>query len=210
MSDTVDIAWLRDRLVSVAALTDIQAGNLICRGMIEGELSAVAPHAVCRPERSARYHSDDDFSEEDYLIPAEYWSAVDVDWTDRRPYFRFFHQKRAWLVQHLIVPSKAAFAFVRANDPLLTTSDKPADPQLVAAKPAIGTKGTGGAPPIIDWERCLIEAARWMYVNGLPPSQAKLIDHIEDWLGDAAPGPTQLKTHLAPLYRAFRDADRER
>ena len=79
----------------------------------------------------------------------------------------------------------------------------------ISHEPFSKGKGAGGAPPKIDWEKCLIEAARWMYASKAPDQQAKLIRHIADWLGPIAPGDTQLKAHLAPLYRAFREVDRE-
>ncbi|WP_157064284.1 hypothetical protein [Methylobacterium tarhaniae] len=64
-------------------------------------------------------------------------------------------------------------------------------------------KGAGGRRGNHDWERCLIEAARWMHHEGVPNRQADLIRYIEEWFGDDAPSGTQLKEHLGPLYLAF-------
>lgn len=205
MSDAVDISWLRDRLMDVAGITDAQAGNLIGVGMAKGALSATAPIATCRPEESAQYHSEADYSEDTYELPQIFWLSVQVDWSEQRPYFRFFYQKRVWLVSAILVPRAKALSFIQANDPLQQQSKLA--PEAVEAR-TVGTRGRGGAPAKVDWEKCLIEAARWMHVNGRPPSQADLVRHIAGWLGDATPGDTQLKQHLGPLYKAIEQADR--
>jgi hypothetical protein len=39
----------------------------------------------------------------------------------------------------------------------------------------------------------------------LPRSQAKLVNHILEWFGEAGPSDTQVKEHIGPLYAALRD-----
>jgi hypothetical protein len=64
-----------------------------------------------------------------------------------------------------------------------------------------GRRNPRGANAKIDWEQVLIEAAGFIIEKGLPESQAKLVEHITIWLGDGAPGETQIKAHIAPLWR---------
>jgi hypothetical protein len=55
-----------------------------------------------------------------------------------------------------------------------------------------GRKVRPGAPAVYDWEKALVEAARYCHENG--------------WFGEPGPSETQVKEHLAPLYAALRDA----
>jgi hypothetical protein len=68
-------------------------------------------------------------------------------------------------------------------------------------------KNSVGTKTEYDWEKILIEAARYMWEEGVPQSEAKLRSHIEEWCKGDAPGESQLKSHLAPLYRALKKAD---
>jgi len=65
-------------------------------------------------------------------------------------------------------------------------------------------KGRGGRGGDFDWERCLIEAARWMHHEGVPAKQAELVRYIAEWFGEDCPSDTQLKEHLSPLYLALK------
>lgn len=65
-------------------------------------------------------------------------------------------------------------------------------------------KGRGGRGGDFDWERCLIEAARWMHHEGVPAKQADLVRYIAEWFGEDCPSDTQLKEHLGPLYLAIK------
>jgi hypothetical protein len=70
-------------------------------------------------------------------------------------------------------------------------------------------KKRGGAPSKIDWEKCLIEAARHVMVNGLPRTQADLIAHLLAWCQDSV-SETTMKGHIAPFYREIeRELGRE-
>lgn len=68
-------------------------------------------------------------------------------------------------------------------------------------------KGPGGRGGDFKWEKCLIEAARWMHVEGVPPKQADLLRYIAEWFGDDGPSDTQLKEHLGPLYLALKTGE---
>jgi hypothetical protein len=81
--------------------------------------------------------------------------------------------------------------------------DASADEEPVKA-PHSRRKGTGGRGGDYEWEKCLIEAARWMHIEGVPSKQADLIRHMVEWFGEDVPGDTQLKEHLGPLYLALK------
>jgi hypothetical protein len=74
-----------------------------------------------------------------------------------------------------------------------------------SSKRVTGRKAPG-APPAYDWEAALVEAARYIWENGLPKSQAKLVGHILEWFGEPGPSETQVKKHIGPLYTALRNA----
>jgi hypothetical protein len=74
------------------------------------------------------------------------------------------------------------------------------------SKRITGRKVVAGAPPDDDWEAALIEAARYIFENKLPKSQAKLVGHMLEWFGEGGPGETQVKEHIGPLYTGLRDA----
>ncbi|TXN00564.1 hypothetical protein FV242_21465 [Methylobacterium sp. WL64] len=80
--------------------------------------------------------------------------------------------------------------------------------QLTAAEvPNVASKrkAAAGRRGDFDWEKALIEGARWMmHDNGVPRGQADLVRHVLEWFGEDAPGETQAKEHLGPLYLAFK------
>ncbi|GJE48840.1 hypothetical protein GOFOIKOB_1874 [Methylobacterium tardum] len=181
MSDHVDIAWIRDRLASSAGISDAQAGELIHAAMIKGALRAVAAHATRRPESSAAHHTDEDFSEEDFVIPQVFWASVQVSWHDRHPYFRFFHKRQVWLTSSLAVDRPAAVAFLRANDPLLAIEIV----QPVAAPAEQGPrialqKSKGGRPAKYDWAMAGGALAGHMHGTGIQEG-SKLKAFMLDW-----------------------------
>jgi hypothetical protein len=87
----------------------------------------------------------------------------------------------------------------RVNDRVATAPNETSLPPW--RKNSVGTKTE------YDWEKILIEAARYMWEEGVPQSEAKLRSHIEKWCKGDAPGESQLKSHLAPLYRTLKRAD---
>jgi hypothetical protein len=70
-------------------------------------------------------------------------------------------------------------------------------------QPAVqpGRRSSRGAKPTWDWEAALIEAAVFILEHDLPKTQDELVGHISTWFGDHAPGDTQIKVHIAPLFR---------
>ena len=63
----------------------------------------------------------------------------------------------------------------------------------------------GGRPPG-DWDRAFIEATCFLLVHGVPRTQTEFIAAIQLRLGDDAPGDTQMKERLGPLYKAAKAA----
>ncbi|WP_152997659.1 hypothetical protein [Methylobacterium sp. GXS13] len=84
--------------------------------------------------------------------------------------------------------------------------------QAVSEAPLIEAprKGVGGAKADYDWEEYLIEAAAYIYVNGLPKSQNDLFVYLWNLFGGEAGGPSlgSMKKHVGPLYRRFEKIDR--
>jgi hypothetical protein len=64
-----------------------------------------------------------------------------------------------------------------------------------------GRRSPRGAKTAFDWEEALVEGCGFLIENGLPEDQAALVAHIAEWFGEDGPGDTQIKEHLAPLYR---------
>jgi hypothetical protein len=100
-----------------------------------------------------------------------------------------------------IGPGKTAYLFASRAD---AARFWPWD-DLYGSKRVTGRKLLAGAPVTYDWERALIEAARYIYVKGLPRRQAILVRHILEWFGQPEPSETQVKEHIGPLYAALHD-----
>jgi hypothetical protein len=99
-------------------------------------------------------------------------------------------------------PGKTAYLFAsRADAARFWPSD-----DLYGRGRITGRKVRPGAPAVYDWEKALVEAARYCHENGVPKRQARLVGHILEWFGEPGPSETQVKEHLAPLYAALRDA----
>jgi hypothetical protein len=69
-----------------------------------------------------------------------------------------------------------------------------------------GRRSTRGPNFAYDWEAAAIEAAAYILEHDLPEEQADLVTHIAQWFGDDGPGETQIKAHIAPLYRKAKRA----
>jgi hypothetical protein len=68
---------------------------------------------------------------------------------------------------------------------------------------------SGGRPLKFDWEEILIEMARIAHDDGLPATQAEMVDRIQKWyaikhpaLGE--PGDTETKKRVRELYKALK------
>ncbi|TQF76696.1 hypothetical protein FK498_16455 [Elioraea sp. Yellowstone] len=60
-----------------------------------------------------------------------------------------------------------------------------------------------GAQPIHDWDAFWIETCRLLFFDGVPPSQAALIRHVQAWFaaqGKKVPDESTLKRKLKPLW----------
>jgi hypothetical protein len=71
------------------------------------------------------------------------------------------------------------------------------------SKTAPGRRSPRGAKTAWNWEEAVIAASAYAYEHGLPEKQADLVRYIAEWFGDPGPGETQIKAHIAPLYRAL-------
>ena len=70
-----------------------------------------------------------------------------------------------------------------------------------------GRRSPRGAKTAWKWEEAVIAASVYAYERGLPEKQADLVRYIAEWFGDPGPGETQIKAHIAPLYRALARAN---
>ena len=77
-------------------------------------------------------------------------------------------------------------------------------PDTIPAKAGNPTKK--GGRPEGDWDKVFTEAACFLLVSGVPKTQAEFISGVQLRLGDSAPGDTQMKARLGPLYRAAKAA----
>jgi hypothetical protein len=91
------------------------------------------------------------------------------------------------------------------------TSDNlpPIPAEAVPPAPGSRMKDPRGRKGDWRWEEILIEAARYMYARQNPGSQADLFSHLREWLNDPDGGPsdTAMKTHVGPLWQAFKKTD---
>lgn len=73
-------------------------------------------------------------------------------------------------------------------------------------------KGNVGRPKGFDWEWMYIEAAAWIFVNGLPETQQQLIDAMiarcsERWGKDQIPADSTMKAKIRVLLDRLRDTN---
>ncbi|MCJ2144719.1 hypothetical protein [Methylobacterium sp. E-066] len=85
-----------------------------------------------------------------------------------------------------------------ANIEVVTEDDESAK---VEEKP----KNKGGRPSA-DWDAVFIAAACHIATDGLPATQSEFIGVLQEKLGAKAPGDTQMKERIGPLFNAVRKA----
>lgn len=198
MTERSPITFLRDRLSALALVTYSQAGRMIQDAMAAGEIEAVAGGVSVRADA---VEATTDILLEDHALKPNDWQRCRVDWDARHLHFIFYVERAVYTASDLTVSTPAAIAFLQARDPLRSLSATSAEPPPARTSRRKGPGGRGGD---FEWEKCLIEAARWMHIEGVPSKQADLIRHMEEWFGEDAPGDTQLKEHLGPLYLALK------
>ena len=208
MTGQVKIRWLWRQIAERRGLSEIEGLELVRTALIAGEIRCDAKNASYFAQDESQFERSKNYGTGlEIILPAELWSTLQIDLEDENPYFHFYDTYGIYLTTDVYIDAESAYRFVRSKDPLLSTQDVIIDSTI---KPIFSKKGPGGAPSKIDWEKCIIEAAKWMYSSKAPDIQNDLIKHIANMLGDKSPGDTQLKTHLAPLWRAFRAVDQER
>lgn len=71
--------------------------------------------------------------------------------------------------------------------------------------PAAGAAGRPGKSPH-DWDAARLEACRWIYFEGVPPSFGALIRHVQAWFaerGSKVPDESTLKRRLRDIWTTF-------
>ena len=76
------------------------------------------------------------------------------------------------------------------------------DPASEIESPA---KSKIGRPPL-DWDAVFIAVACHIAIEGLPKTQSEFISRVQQKLGSKAPGDTQMKERIGPLYNAVKKA----
>jgi hypothetical protein len=119
----------------------------------------------------------------------------------------YLDDRPAWLFRPLVeeVDGESAACIFTSRGaaaqfwPMLDDQPKPDDKQ----KATQGRRSTRGPPTAFDWEGANIAASAFAYEHGLPKTQGELVRFVDDWFGNDGPGETQIKAHIAPLYRAL-------
>lgn len=176
------------------ALRDGQIAS-VASYMATGNLQTLAPPAVSRGVQP----------------DALFWRFAEIDWRQSSGLRKEMSIEDAD-AQLVDLPRQEIFGINVSEQDLLDRwhipdyFDSPTAPAAPATqKPR--RKGPGGRGGDFEWEKCLIEAARWMHLEGVPSKQAELIRHMAEWFGLDGPSETQLKEHLAPLYLALKTGE---
>lgn len=80
------------------------------------------------------------------------------------------------------------------------TDTAPDQSQAISEQPE---KRQGGRPSA-DWDSVFIAAACVVFAEGVPATQAAFISAVQTRLGEKAPGDTQMKERIGPLYRELK------
>ncbi len=65
----------------------------------------------------------------------------------------------------------------------------------------------GGRPEGFSWDDIWVETCRYIHENGLPETQAELMQHLQEWCENQfgkQPGDSTLKPRVGKLFRALR------
>jgi hypothetical protein len=89
-----------------------------------------------------------------------------------------------------------------ANFPRLASSPAPAPKE----EHVHSTRTLVGRPRKHDWDAFFVELAAFVYTNGLPHTQAMLVERMAEWCQaewgmENVPASSQLKSKIAPLFR---------
>ncbi|MCJ2019437.1 hypothetical protein MKK84_18680 [Methylobacterium sp. E-065] len=200
MSSQVDINWLRNELIDRTGLSKSEIGDLICAAMVTGNLTGLAPLAQCYPKTIVRTLSDEIGPWKNFEIPVAFWNCTEIDWDCQNPCFHFHIGDNIWIVYSILLDRATAYDFLKSRDPALQALQAALLKSSFTPKDRIGSSGR---PPKYNWSKCIIEAVRWMEVNGRPKTLAELVNYMAEWFEPEEPGDTQLKQYLGPIYQNF-------
>jgi hypothetical protein len=70
-------------------------------------------------------------------------------------------------------------------------------------------KGLGGKKGDYDWDKYLIEASAYIYLNGLPETKEKLYEYLWSLFGGKKGGPSvaSMKMRIGPLYDRLKEVN---
>jgi hypothetical protein len=158
---------------------------------------AIARKIVLRGELNAKYVFFDNDSYCAYLV------LSNIDWRGGR-LFQFVELYRS--PGNLRVLNDDVFqAFVDGR-----SSPNPKPPEAANPRPAQYARSRGGRPEKFSWDEIWIETCRYIHDNGIPPTAAELMKHLQQWCEnhfDKQPADSTLKPKLGKLYAVLRRQD---
>jgi hypothetical protein len=182
--------WLRLR----DALAVLREGLGLDSAAAKQELCdcVIARKLLLRGERDGRYVFFSDSHEAMKLIPSR------IDWRAGR--IHVYDGGRD--IANLRILNDEWLRSIVLGQPI-TAPSKPAR----AEPPA---RSRGGRPEDYPWDDIWIEVCRYIHYRGLPPTQAELMRHLQQWCEnrlDKQPGDSTLKPKLRKLYEALHRDD---
>jgi hypothetical protein len=151
-------------------------------------------------------------------VPHQFWtstradSAASTDMLDFSVWDREFRAEvlidRAELVEVL------AGRAVVSKRPQANFNSIPPTPVVNKATEALQERVSvgRGRPAKFDWVALWIEVCRYLYLNGIPSTQAALIKHLQQWASDRfgeEPAETTLKPVISRFLREMRDFEQK-
>lgn len=173
------------------------------RGISESDAKSHLPRAFTekhlRPKGKCSGFSS---TNEETNVHPDIWEEANIDWEDSCLTFPAWAGGGVWEYRFVNLPSAELANWFAQDKPDNRASDvgkKSLNPQ---------TKDKGGAPVTYDWEAFYIEAARYVYNNGLPGTKAKMAKIMAEWCQNTwgnEPSETQMKKKIRPFFNAIRD-----
>ena len=197
-------AW---EAVTRGAASQLLQERLLRDALRDGQIASAADYAHVGGPVSNHPSA----TKRDWKLGEEFWRFADINWpnsaaTRRQLSYEYEPEKTRQLSQ-----VEALGIRVSKNDLVECGKFSSKFDASTAVVPIVPSpprrKGPGGRGGDFEWEKCLVEAARWMHIEGVPSKQADLIRRMAEWFGEDGPGETQLKEHLGPLYLALKTGD---
>jgi hypothetical protein len=206
MAEWVDLKTIARRLSEDALLAETEAGWRLQEALAEGKISAQSEFGTFRPAHSPYISTDEDEQVEDEPIPAGFWTAVEVDWEERRPFFRFFDRKkdRFYLSDTVRARRSDALEFLRQVNQVSGTAGETA---VLPPPSPTHQISKGGRPRDWDWEGAYIELARILVIEEGDFDRPELNNRIRKWFSDRnntnCPSDSMIREKVKRFYESI-------